>query len=213
MKNIGRILLVILSLGIGGYAFSFLDFKVKGLLFDKGDLVKNVIYMAGFYTHVTGGAIALIVGSFQFFPKLRNRNLYLHRLLGRTYVIACMLGGISGLGIAAAASGGLLAKIGFSFLALFWLYTTTQAYTTIKQKKVEAHKEWMLRSYALTFAAISLRLQLPLYMGAMGMEFYDAYRIVSWSCWVPNLILIEWLIQRQQASNTQFFPTFQKVKS
>ena len=78
----------------------------------------------------------------------------------------------------------------------------------IKQKKVAAHKEWMVRSYTMTFAAVLLRLQLPIYLGLMGMEFLDAYRIVSWSSWLPSLILIEWLIQRKVNTCTRFIPSF-----
>lgn len=213
MKTIGRILLVFLGLGVGGYAFHFLDFEIKGILNDKGDLVNNLVYLTAFYAHVTGGGVALIVGSFQFFPNLRNKYLFLHRNLGKTYVLACLLGGISGFGIALFASAGIIAQTGFSFLAVFWLYTTFQAYTAIRQKKIQAHKEWMLRSYALTFAAVSLRLQLPSYMGFAGMDFATSYQIVAWSCWVPNLLLMEWIIHRQPTHLTDFFPSFQKVKS
>lgn len=208
MKTFGRILIVVLAIGVGGYALQFLDFQIKGLLLNKGELLKNTLYLAGFYVHVAGGGIALIVGSFQFFPKLRTRNLFLHRMLGRIYVIACLLSGIAGLGIAFFADGGYITKVGFLLLAIMWLYTTSQAYLTIKQKKVAAHKEWMIRSYTMTFAAVLLRLQLPIYLGLMGMDFLDAYRIVSWSCWLPSLILIEWLIQRRANTSTQFFPSF-----
>lgn len=208
MKTIGRILMVVLAIGVGTYALLFLDFQIKGILREKGELIKSMLYLSGFYTHVIGGGIALITGSFQFFPKLRNRNISLHRLLGRIYVIACILSGIAGLGIAFFSTGGYITKVGFLFLAVIWLYTTTRAYLTIKQKKVAAHKEWMIRSYTMTFAAVLLRLQLPFYLDFMGMEFLDAYRIVSWSSWLPSLLLIEWLIQRQTETDTRFFPSF-----
>lgn len=208
MKTVGRILMVVLAIGVGTYALLFLDFQIKGILQGKGELIKSLLYLSGFYTHVIGGGIALIVGSFQFFPKLRNQRLSLHRLLGRIYVIACVLSGIAGFGIAFFATGGYITKVGFLLLAIIWLYTTLQAYLTIKQKKVMAHKEWMIRSYTMTFAAVLLRLQLPLYLGYMGMEFLDAYRIVSWSSWLPSLLLIEWLIQKQTNTESRFFPSF-----
>ena len=208
MKTIGRILMVVLAIGVGAYALLFLDFQIKGILREKGELIKSMLYLSGFYTHVIGGGIALIVGSFQFFPKLRNRRISLHRILGRIYVIACILSGIAGLGIAFFSTGGYITKVGFLLLAITWLYTTSQAYLTIKQKKVMAHKEWMIRSYTMTFAAVLLRLQLPLYLGFMGMEFLDAYRIVSWSSWLPSLLLIEWLIQKQTDTKSRFFPSF-----
>ena len=213
MKNIGRIVMVVLSLSIGAYAFTFLDFKIKSILQTKEELARVLIYQIGFYSHVVGGGIALISGAFQFFPKWRQKRITLHRFLGRIYVIACAWGGISGLGIALYATGGTPAKIGFTSLALLWLYTTSMAYTTIKGKNIEAHREWMLRSYALTFAAVILRLQLPIYLSVLAMDFLPAYRIVSWSCWLPNLLLIEWFIQRQPKVFTHWIPSIQNSKS
>ncbi|MEZ5040846.1 MAG: DUF2306 domain-containing protein [Saprospiraceae bacterium] len=212
MKTIGKILFVILALGVGAYAFSFLDFKIKGILLNKGELIKNMIYLGAFYAHVTGGGMALIVGSFQFFPTFRNKYLSLHRNLGKIYVLACLFGGISGLGIAFFANEGPIAQIGFTLLALFWLFTTAQAYFNIRQKNIQAHKEWMLRSYAITFAAVSLRLQLPLYLIFAELDFTTAYRIVAWSCWVPNLLLIEWIIQKQVAPTTSLFTFLANAK-
>lgn len=213
MKNVGRIIMVLLSISIGAYAFTFLDFKVKSILETKGELAQVLLYKIGFYSHVIGGGVALITGAFQFFPKLRRKRISWHRFLGRIYVIACAWGGISGLGIAFYATGGTIAKIGFSSLAILWLYTTAMAYITIKQRAIEAHREWMLRSYALTFAAVTLRLQLPLYMSALDLDFLTSYRIVSWSCWVPNLLLIEWFIRRQPKVFTHWVSSFQISKS
>ncbi len=56
----------------------------------------------------------------------------------------------------------------------------------------------MIRSYALTFAAVTLRIYLPLSQIA-GMPFDPAYQTISWLCWVPNLIVAEWIILRQRA--------------
>ncbi|MEQ8879328.1 MAG: DUF2306 domain-containing protein, partial [Cyclobacteriaceae bacterium] len=62
-------------------------------------------------------------------------------------------------------------------------------------KKIEEHQRWMLRSYALTFAAVTLRLWLPALTG-LGIAFIVAYKIISWLSWVPNLLVVEWLINR-----------------
>lgn len=213
MKSLGRILMVLLSLSIGAYAFTFLDFKIKSILETKVELAQVLLYQVAFYSHVTGGGLALMTGAFQFFPKLRQKRITWHRFLGRIYVIACFWGGISGLAIAFYATGGTLAKFGFSNLAVLWLYTTAKAYKTIKKREIEAHREWMLRSFALTFAAVILRLQLPFYMSTLTMDFLPAYRLVSWSCWVPNLILVEWFIQRQAKVSTHWIPAIQNSKS
>jgi Predicted membrane protein (DUF2306) len=55
----------------------------------------------------------------------------------------------------------------------------------------------MYRSYALTLAAVALRIYMPLSF-ALGIGFEDAYQVVSWLCWVPNLVFVEaWLLPRE----------------
>ncbi len=71
------------------------------------------------------------------------------------------------------------------------------AYRHIRNKNLERHREWMTRNYALTFAGVTLRLWLPLFSG-FGMEFQTAYMIVAWLCWVPNLVVAQWIINRKR---------------
>ena len=58
----------------------------------------------------------------------------------------------------------------------------------IKNKKIEQHKKIMVYSYAACFAAVTLRIWLPILQTIFG-DFDTAYRIVAWLCWVPNLIV------------------------
>jgi uncharacterized membrane protein (DUF2068 family) len=117
--------------------------------------------------------------------------------LGKIYVISVLLSGIAGLGIAYFATGGMITATGFAGLALFWLYTTIIAYVAIRKKEINNHQRWMIRSYALCFAAVSLRIYLPLFIGGFGMEFLEAYKIIAWLCWVPNLLIAEFFIVRK----------------
>ena len=63
----------------------------------------------------------------------------------------------------------------------------------------------MVRNYALTLAAVALRNELPLMLVAR-VQFSDAYVIVSWLCWVPNLLVAEWLLRRQASQVNHFSP-------
>ena len=54
----------------------------------------------------------------------------------------------------------------------------------------------LIRNFSLTLAAVTLRLQLPLYIGAFGLDFESAYQVVSWTSWVPNLLVAEWFFLR-----------------
>ena len=143
-----------------------------------------------FLTHVAGGILALLLGPWQFWGGLRNRYLSLHRWLGRLYLLAILFGGVAGLYLAVMAFGGLPAQFGFSSLDVLWLATATMAYLRVRQGDLDAHREWMIRNYALTFAAVTLRLWIPLLLST-GLAFEMAYPIIAWLCWVPNLLAAE----------------------
>jgi hypothetical protein len=72
------------------------------------------------------------------------------------------------------------------------------AFNKIKALDIDAHQRWMIRSYALAFAAVTLRIYMPFMQALMDMDFIDAYRIVAWLCWVPNLMVAELIIRRQR---------------
>ena len=141
--------------------------------------------------HVLGGGLCLLIGGFQFSKRLRSKRIRLHRNFGRAYLILVLIGGIGGLILAPQADGGLVARIGFFTLALLWLFSGLQAYLAVRRKDVETHRAWMVRNFALTFAAVTLRIQLGLLAG-FGVGFDEAYPVVAWLSWVPNLILVEW---------------------
>jgi hypothetical protein len=130
--------------------------------------------------------------------RLRTRFLTGHRWIGRTYVICVALGGSAGFVMATVSPGGLPAYVGFGLLASLWLFTTGAAYRHIRAGNQQSHRRWMIRSYALTFAAVMLRIYLPLSL-RFGMAFDPAYQTIAWLCWVPNLVVAEWLMLRERA--------------
>lgn len=144
-----------------------------------------------FYTHVFFGGLALLSGTIQTVFTLRKWKV--HRVIGKFYVLGVLLSGTSGLYIAVYASAGLIAQSGFFTLGLLWLYTTVMAFVHIKSGRKEQHRQWIIRSMALTFAAITLRLWLPSFMIA-GMEFNSAYPIIAWLCWLPNIVVAEFYL-------------------
>jgi hypothetical protein len=105
-----------------------------------------------------------------------------------------MLSGLAGFHIAMYANGGIVSVLGFCGLAISWLFCTTVAFQHIRRKDYGRHQLWMIRSYALTFAAVTLRVWLPLFQIVLGLEFLTAYQVIAWFCWVPNLIVAELII-------------------
>ncbi len=148
-----------------------------------------------FYVHVAASPLALLIVPFQLSVTFRARRPDLHSWFGRSYIAMVVLGGVSGLAIAFNANGGAMAQGGFALLALAWLGCTARAYVLIRAGRVADHRAWMIRSAALAFAAVTLRLWLPLQL-ASGIPFELAYLIVSWLAWVPNLIVAEFILRR-----------------
>jgi len=151
------------------------------------------------YAHFLGSGAALLVGGFQFSGRLRRKWPQVHRWLGRTYLTAVLFGGIGGLGLAAISHGGPPTHVGFALLAVLWLYSAAEAYRAIRAGRVAEHRRWMIRSFALTFAAVTLRIQLGLFTAGLGWGFDEAYVTVAWSSWVPNLVIAEWWFLQRAA--------------
>ncbi len=167
---------------------------------------QKLVYMAHttmLILHIVGAMLAILIGPFQFLEGMRKgRLLKAHRWLGRTYLIAVLVGGLAGLYMAVLSYGGMTSHLGFASLAILWLFSGFMAYKHIRNKDLELHREWMTRNYALTFAGVMLRLWVPLF-GGFGMEFLTAYMLIAWLCWVPNLIIAEWMVRRRRRSSTQ----------
>lgn len=157
--------------------------------------VQNLLIVSPFaiVAHIAGGATAIVLGAFQLNARLRTRFLPAHRWLGRTYVVAVCAGGIAGFILALSSTGGLVTHFGFGLMAICWVSSTLNAYRHIRAGDVLLHRAWMLRSYALTLAAVTLRIYLPL-SAVNGIEFEAAYQAISWLCWVPNLLIVEWFV-------------------
>jgi hypothetical protein len=165
----------------------------------RSPLIANLIVStpALLVLHLTGGAVAIAVGAFQLSTRIRARRIAVHRWLGRLYVLGVLVGGVASLLLAMRADGGLAARLGFGMLAVLWLGSTGTAYIHIRNRRIELHRAWMLRSFALTFAAVTLRIWLPLSQAA-GIPFQEAYTAIAWLCWVPNLVVVEWFILRRR---------------
>ena len=145
---------------------------------------------AAFYIHISAATTALLIGPWQFLGAFRRSHTQVHRLMGAIYVTACLVGGLAALPIAVGSNGGPVAAAGFLTLAVLWLWTTGRAVAAILSGDVAAHRRWMVRSFALTLAGVTLRLYLPLAL--LGpLAFSTAYDGIAWLCWLPNLLVAD----------------------
>lgn len=198
LKKIAYLLIAISAIGVGFYpiAYLFVDNNF-GLLGTKSDeLLADMLWNGMFYIHISMGAIAILVGWIQFSKKIQRKRIQLHRNIGKVYVVTVLISAISGFYIGYHATGGWIAKTGFMGMALTWFFTTLIGFTSIKNKNIIKHQKMMIYSYAVCFAAVTLRIWLPILSNLLG-GFYPAYKIVAWLSWIPNLLIAHLIIKQQ----------------
>lgn len=190
-----RIVLLLLAFGIALNASEYLTRSPEEFAF----VVQRLIYAERYfwlYLHVSGGIIALTCGALQFFPHLRARRA-LHRTLGWLYAAGVTIGALTSTPLVMSAYAGISNTVAFGLLATLWIYTTIKAIQHARNGDKFRHRIWMLRSYALTFAAVTLRAELGILIGLFGLSLQEAYLIVPWTSWVLNLIAVEWFLSRR----------------
>lgn len=194
--------LALLSLVI---ALASLRYALPGAPGAPVDVVNNAFADPFLTVHALFGAAALLIGPFQFLPRLRQTRRRLHMGLGVIYAACCVIAGIAGVTLAFGNTHGPVAAAGFGLLGAGWLVTTAMAVAAIARGRHAAHRRWMIRSFALTFSAVTLRLQLAV-VGIAALPFSPSYIAISFLCWVPNLIAAEiWIaLTRRQNQPASF---------
>ncbi|MFJ5769368.1 DUF2306 domain-containing protein [Psychrobacillus sp. NPDC093180] len=217
MNKISGFIFIFLAIGVAGYAI--VQYFIIGV--DHAGLVQmklmslsklSTFWYVMLFTHIAASVVALAIGPFTLSAKFREKNIIRHKRLGKLYMLGILFGGVSGLYLAFYATGGLAGKLGFGSLSVFWLVSAYQALSKVKANRVNDHQQWMIRNYSLTFAAVTLRIWLPLFMLLLGLERFElSYAIIAWLSWVPNIVIAELYIQRKlikkRVSNLPNHPT------
>jgi hypothetical protein len=185
-----------------GITLPYLSFKIDtDFLATKQSIIHITHWRYAFYLHVCTSIFVLFLGVFQFIRRIIYGYPRLHRLIGLTYlVIVTCISGPSGLIMGYYANGGIYARVSFMTLSLLWIGFTAYAYILILRRDIVSHQAFMLRSYALTLSAVTLRSYafiLPMFVHMSGR---DEYVLIAWMSWVPNLIIAEFLIRKKWTS-------------
>ena len=214
MPNVQRFLLQLLAYSFAAFVLVFTVVMVTKILpymtFERAvnflgtktdEVLDRRYFMIAFYVHITSSILAIGGGIFQFFPmsfrstKQPNWSPKIHRLIGKIYIASILfLAAPSGLVLAAFANGGLPSKIGFSLQCLVWWATTYAAWRAIMEHNWEEHAAMMIRSYAVTLAAMSLRTESYALVYFWGTKPMETYLTVTWLSWVGNYFIAEVLI-------------------
>jgi len=152
-----RWVLPVVAVGFG----AVLAYPYVGLDEAKSRIDVHGLHYAVLVVHVLSAAVALVVGPWQFSPRVRSLRR-VHRTLGRTYLVAGVLpAGITAIPVALW-SGRLLTQLSLTTAAVLWLVTGALAYRAARRRDFAGHRAWMMRNYALTFLAVTSRIVVPL---------------------------------------------------
>jgi uncharacterized membrane protein len=165
----------------------------------KQACVHNPIWKTAFYIHVFSAIIALLAGFTQFSPDILRDSPRTHRLIGKIYVVNILLINFPvGLIMGIYANGGVLGKTAFLLLDTLWFYFTLKAYLCVRNRQFIEHKNYMIRSYALTFSAITLRTWNLILSNSFNIDLAELYVVNAWLGFLPNLGIAEILIRWNQ---------------
>ncbi len=200
-------------LGYFGYLMVLITLQYIPINFDvaflriKQDEISKTHYQVAFFMHVYTSIFVLFLGMPQFSARIRIRLKSFHRLTGKLYVgIILVLAAPSGLILGYYANGGIIAQLGFLVLALLWFYFIYLAYVYARKKEFDKHRKFMLRSYALTLSAISLRLLKLGIVHIWELPPMDITRIIAWGGWLLNLLTLEfvmWFLKKRKQQITR----------
>lgn len=163
----------------------------------KQSVINNSVWKTAFYVHVLTSCFSIIAGFTQFSKQIQRKNATLHRGIGKMYVVVVLLlSGPSGFVMALYANGGILSQVAFTILSVLWMYCTYKAFDAARNRDFIDHEKFMIRSFALTLSAITLRAWKYILVLTFRPPPMDAYMIVAWLGWVPNLIIAEIIVSR-----------------
>jgi uncharacterized membrane protein len=136
--------------------------------------------------HTLAGIFALLIGPINFSSRIRQRHLKIHRVLGRIYILSVFIGAATGVALASGRPG----FPGTSMQAAAWVVCTVAALITARNRQIIQHRQWMARSYAVTFTFVSSRvLNLwPRYWSHLG-DSLAAVGVIAFT--LASLLIVE----------------------
>ncbi len=154
--------------------------------------------------HILGGIVALVCGTLQLWTGLRQKAMTFHRWTGRVYLVGVAVG-ITGAFLMTLSTTPKSFGVALRGLAMAWLGTTAIAWAAIVRGRVSLHKEWMVRSYLVTFAFVTFRVitdNMPWLIARLGSSPDDASSNVTWLSWVVPLAVYEVILQGKRLFGT-----------
>ena len=150
------------------------------------------------FVHIVAGMVALLLGPLQFWLGLNRKAPILHRVVGVGYTLGVAVSGTTAFYLARHTDFGWVFRIGMTGMALAWVVSTAMALMAIGYHMVEQHREWMIRSYVLTFGFVTFRVFLQICQVAGVGKTLEQMTAASWFSWTIPLLVTEWVIQARK---------------
>ena len=173
----------------------FVSVALPYLLLDPAVLARYEPRRAWLLMHVAAGGVALLTGPVQLWLGLSGTAPHVHRRLGLTYVAAIAIGSLAAFYLAATTTLGWGFGAGLTGLGVAWVLTTSLAVAAIRRGLIQQHKEWMIRSYVVTFAFVTFRAMWASLQAAGVGTLTEQLAISSWFCWAVPLLAVEAVLQ------------------
>lgn len=196
-------ILVIVSIGV------MIPFMYPYLTLDPAKsrvaITSTTIQYPILVTHIVLAFIALVTGFLQFVDRIRTKNPRIHRNIGRIYVGSVFISGLLAFVLYFYAEN-FTKALAFLVLAVFWLFTTGKAYRKAVKRRLNEHREWMIRSFGVTLVAVSARILVPVILlcfaafhgftlpGGIEQTIGEVLKVNIWVGLVLDIVIVEWLI-------------------
>ena len=206
LKISSNVLKILLIVGFGYFFWLMLRLTleyipaksdVSFLMIKQTEVHERPEYLRIFYLHVYTSIFVLLSGFFAIFGKNFGIQNF-HKTSGKVYVFTLLIfSAPSGIYMGFFANGGVFSMISFIILGVLWWFSTFRAYRLVREKRFKLHQQWMWRSFALTLSAITLRMWKVIIVYFFQPNPIDVYQIVAWLGWIPNMLLVEFLIRKR----------------
>lgn len=155
------------------------------------------------YAHVVAGILAILIGPVQFWPGMKQTYPGLHRVMGVCYVISAGVGGAAAFYLAFHTDFGWMFSMGLGSMATAWMISTGLATVAICRRMMQQHREWMVRSYVLTFGFVLLRVTTGILDIANVGSIPERFIFSSWISWSVPLMITEVILQGRKVFAAQ----------
>ena len=184
----------VLSLLIAVSSLRAFVFPMELVMPDMAEYAKRIPFAV--WGHVLLGPIVLALVPIQLSEGIRVQRPSVHRLSGRVYVLGVLVASVASLAIIPGSIASPFARLGFAVLACLWIGFTALGLIAIRRGDYAAHQKWMIRSIAMTFAAVTLRLIMAPLM-ATGWTVAETYNVTAWLSWILNLFAVEIVLRNR----------------